>query len=61
MLTRYVRAVVATADAEDVTQDAMMSIYRKLWRLTDPDLFRPWMANREPFGPQLPQETPPLA
>ena len=43
MLTRYVRAVVGAVDAEDVTQDVMVLIYRKLWMLTAPDLFRPWM------------------
>jgi RNA polymerase sigma-70 factor, ECF subfamily len=42
-LTRYVRAIVGPADAEDVTQDVMVSIYRKLWTLSTPDLFRPWM------------------
>jgi RNA polymerase sigma-70 factor, ECF subfamily len=43
MLTRYVRAIVGAADAEDVAQDVMVLIYRKLWTLTAPDLFRPWM------------------
>lgn len=43
MLTRYVRAIVGAADAEDVTQDVMVSIYRKLWTLSAPDLFRPWV------------------
>jgi RNA polymerase sigma-70 factor (ECF subfamily) len=42
-LIRYVRAIVGAADAEDVTQDVMVSIYRKLWTLSTPDLFRPWM------------------
>jgi RNA polymerase sigma-70 factor (ECF subfamily) len=42
-LTRYVRAIVGAADAEDVTQDVLVLIYRKLWMLTAPDLFRPWM------------------
>jgi RNA polymerase sigma-70 factor (ECF subfamily) len=43
VLTRYVRAIVGAADAEDVTQDVMVSIYRHLWTLSTPDLFRPWM------------------
>jgi RNA polymerase sigma-70 factor, ECF subfamily len=43
MLTRYVRAIVGAADAEDVTQDVLVLIYRKLWMLTTPDLLRPWM------------------
>ena len=42
-LMRYVRAIVGEADAEDVTQEVMVSIYRKLWTLSSPDLFRPWM------------------
>ena len=43
LLMRYVRAIVGAADAEDVTQDVMVLIYRKLWMLSMPDLFRPWM------------------
>jgi RNA polymerase sigma-70 factor (ECF subfamily) len=42
-LTRYIRAVVGAPDAEDVTQDVMVLIYRKLWMLSTPDLLRPWM------------------
>jgi RNA polymerase sigma-70 factor, ECF subfamily len=42
-LTRYVRAIVGADDAEDVAQDVLVLIYRKLWTLTAPDLFRPWM------------------
>jgi RNA polymerase sigma-70 factor, ECF subfamily len=52
MLMRYLRAVIGEADAEDVTQEVMVSIYRKLWTLAAPDLFRPWMyriASREAF------------
>ena len=52
MLARFVRAVVGAADAEDVTQDVMVLIYRKLWTLTAPDLFRPWayrIASRAAF------------
>ena len=43
MLTRYVRAVVGAQAGEDVIQDVMVTIYRKLWTLSSPDLFRPWM------------------
>jgi len=43
MVTRYVRAIVGEADAEDVSQDVLVLIYRKLGMLTAPDLFRPWM------------------
>ena len=52
MLARYIRAIVGAADAEDVTQDVMVLIYRKLWTLTAPDLFRPWayrIASRAAF------------
>jgi len=52
MLTRYVRAIVGAADAEDVTQDVLVLIYRKLWMLTAPDLLRPWayrIASRAAF------------
>ena len=43
MLTRYVRAIVGASAAEDVTQEVMVTIFRKLWTLSSPDLFRPWM------------------
>ena len=52
MLTRYVRAIVGDRAAEDVTQEVMVTIYRKLWTLSSPDLFRPWMfriASRDCF------------
>lgn len=52
MLTRYVRAIVGAADADDVAQDVLVLIYRKLWTLTTPDLFRPWvyrLASRAAF------------
>ena len=39
-LARYVRAIVGPDDAEDVTQDVMVLIYRKLWTLSSPELFR---------------------
>jgi RNA polymerase sigma-70 factor (ECF subfamily) len=52
MLTGYIRAIVGARDAEDVTQEVMVRLYRKLWTLTAADLFRPWMfriASREAF------------
>jgi RNA polymerase sigma-70 factor (ECF subfamily) len=52
MLTGYVRAIVGARDAEDVTQEVMVRMYRKLWTLTSAELFRPWMfriASREAF------------
>jgi RNA polymerase sigma-70 factor (ECF subfamily) len=42
-LTRFVRALVGPAHAEDITQDVMLTVYRKLWALSSPALFRPWM------------------
>ena len=52
MLTRYVRAIVGARAAEDVAQDVMVTIYKKLGTLSSPDLFRPWMfriASRDCF------------
>jgi RNA polymerase sigma-70 factor, ECF subfamily len=43
MLMRYVRALVGPEAAEDIAQDVMVTIYRRLWTLSSPDLFRPWM------------------
>lgn len=43
MLTRYVRAIVGATASEDVTQEVMVTIFRKLWTLSSPELFRPWM------------------
>jgi len=43
VLTRYVRAIVGAADAEDVTQDVMVSIYRHLWTLSSV-----WGRTRQP-------------
>ena len=50
-LGRYVRAAVGDrALAEDVLQEVFILIYRKLYWLRDPELFRPWayrIASRE--------------
>ena len=50
-LGRYVRAAVGDATlAEDVLQEVFILIYRKLYWLRDPELFRPWayrIASRE--------------
>ena len=43
MLTRYLRVIVGPPAAEDVAQEVMVTVYRKLWTLSSPDLFRPWM------------------
>jgi RNA polymerase sigma-70 factor (ECF subfamily) len=48
----YLRSLVGPADAEDLTQDVLILIYRKLTWLEDPQLFRPWIfriASREAF------------
>ncbi|HET9704528.1 MAG TPA: sigma-70 family RNA polymerase sigma factor [Vicinamibacterales bacterium] len=42
-LTRYVRAIVGARDAEDVAQEVMVTIYRRLDSLLHPDLLKPWM------------------
>jgi RNA polymerase sigma-70 factor (ECF subfamily) len=51
-LRRYVHNLVGASDAEDVLQDVLVIIIRKLWSLHDPQLFRPWafrVASREAF------------
>ena len=42
-LSRYMRVLVGSQHADDITQDVLLTVYRKLWWLTSPDLFRPWM------------------
>jgi RNA polymerase sigma-70 factor (ECF subfamily) len=42
-LTRYVRAIVGNHDAEDVAQEVMVTIYRRIDSLLHPDLLKPWM------------------
>jgi len=52
-LTRYARAIVGPRCVEDVTQEVMVTIYRKLGTLKHVDLFRPWMyrvASRTAFA-----------
>ena len=43
VLSRYIRGLVGEFHADDVTQDVLLIVYRKLWWLTSADLFRPWM------------------
>ena len=41
-LARYLASLVGPADAEDVMQEVLLQIYRKLAWLRAPELFRPW-------------------
>ena len=42
-ITRYVRALVGPRHADDITQEVLVTIYRKIGWLSSPNLFRPWM------------------
>ena len=42
-LERYVRGLVGPSDAEDVLQDVLQIVYRKLNLLQHPDVFRAWV------------------
>ena len=42
-LTRYIRTLVGVRHADDIVQEVLVTIYRKLWSLSSPDLLRPWM------------------
>lgn len=51
-LTRYLSGLVGARFADDVTQDVLLTIHRKLWWLRSPALFRPWtfrIASRAAF------------
>ena len=51
-LGKYVRGLVGPDDADDVVQQVLLVIYRKLWWLTKAELFRPWafrIASRTAF------------
>jgi RNA polymerase sigma-70 factor (ECF subfamily) len=52
-LLRYIRAIVGTrGSAEDLLQDVLITIVRKIGWLRDPELFRPWafrIASRAAF------------
>jgi len=41
-LARYVAGIVGADDAEDLIQDVLFLIYRKLGGLQNADVFRPW-------------------
>lgn len=42
-LHRYICGLIGPLHADDVTQEVLLIVYRKLWWLTSADLFRPWM------------------
>jgi RNA polymerase sigma-70 factor, ECF subfamily len=42
-LSRYLRGLIGPDSADDLTQEVLLIIYRKLWWLKFPELFRPWM------------------
>jgi RNA polymerase sigma-70 factor, ECF subfamily len=51
-LRRYLSGLAGTTDADDLLQDVLVIIVRKLSALEDPKLFRPWtfrIASREAF------------
>jgi RNA polymerase sigma-70 factor (ECF subfamily) len=51
-LRRYLIGLVGATAADDVLQQALVLVYRKLGSLERPDLFRPWafrIASREAF------------
>ena len=51
-LRRYLSGLVGRTDADDLLQDVMVIVSRKLGGLDDPQLFRPWafrIASREAF------------
>src|SRR5215831_8094864 len=41
-LVALARTLVTEADVEDVVQETLIRVYRKLGQLTDPELLRPW-------------------
>src|SRR5688572_32132380 len=51
-LRRYLSGLAGGTDADDLLQDVLVIIIRKLGGLDDPSLFRPWafrIASREAF------------
>lgn len=51
-LRRYLRGLVGAADADDLAQDVLVLVFRKLRWLHVPELIRPWafrIASREAF------------
>lgn len=51
-LRRYLTSLAGAADADDLLQDVLVIVIRRLGTLDDPALFRPWayrIASREAF------------
>ncbi len=51
-LRRYLLGLVGATDADDLQQDVLITVVRRLGSLEDPGLFRPWLfriASREAF------------
>jgi len=51
-LLRYLRGLLGAEDAEDLLQDVLVLIYRRIRQLDNPELFRPWafrIASRAAF------------
>ena len=51
-LERYLTGLAGSADAEDILQDVLLIIYKKLTLLEQPDVFRAWafrIASRSAF------------
>lgn len=42
-LRRYLSGLVGSADADDVLQEVLVQLYRRLGGLRAPELFRPWV------------------
>ena len=42
-LSRYLRGLVGPQHADDLTQEVLLTVHRKIWWLTSAELFRPWM------------------
>lgn len=42
-LERYVRGLVGAPDSEDLLQDVLLIVYRKLTLLEEPEVFRAWV------------------
>ena len=47
-LRRYLSGLVGATDADDLLQDVLVIVIRKLGMLDDPKLFLPWQSTRSP-------------